>query len=81
MIELSASSAFLIYLGFTLAALLGMWCAHHWKSARRHVEVSETQLLLCEYCGFTYLEDPSASVTRCPQCHSLNSQNRYRPPS
>jgi hypothetical protein len=75
MIEISLTTALMIYLCMTLGALLGMWGLQHYFSRKTKLEVAQHQLFLCEYCQFCYLEDPQKEVTRCPQCHSFN-QNK-----
>lgn len=78
MIELSASVAFMLYLGMTLLILLGLWLKHHWKEKRKLGRVHKFLLLSCEFCHCIYLDDSSKSVTRCPQCHSYNKNNVYQ---
>jgi Zn finger protein HypA/HybF involved in hydrogenase expression len=73
MIELSASTAFMVYLGTTLAVLWCLWMYEHLKMRGRHILESTKPLLqTCEFCHHVYLEDPTKVVTQCPQCHSYN---------
>ena len=73
MIELSAHGALLLYLGSTLIVLLGLWVTHHYTSRRRKLNLNEQTLIVCEYCQYAYLDDPSQPVTRCPRCQSYNN--------
>lgn len=72
MIELSANTAVMLYLGATLGVLLGIWAWQHYTSIRKKVVTVEHELLVCEYCHFAYLETLGKKVTQCPQCHSYN---------
>ncbi len=68
MIELTANTAFMLYLCLTLTIILGLWVHHHYQSRRKKIVTSEHELYLCEYCHFAYLEDDFKKITQCPQC-------------
>lgn len=73
MIELSASTAFMLYLGITLLVLLALWLYEHLQPRGHHIlESTKPLLLTCEFCHHVYLEDPTKLVTQCPQCKSYN---------
>ncbi|MEI8125375.1 MAG: hypothetical protein WCG42_06450 [Parachlamydiaceae bacterium] len=72
MIELSPGAALLLYLGITLAILLGVWVASHYRARRYRFFPLEKELSVCEFCHFGYLETASKEVTRCPRCGSYN---------
>lgn len=78
MIELSANTAVMLYLGLTLGILLGIWGYHHYRSRSKKIFTEEQELLVCEYCHFAYLEDITKSVNQCPQCQSFNKANHYK---
>ena len=72
MIELSATTAFMIYLSLTLGTLLGIWIYQHYQSKNRETLPSEQKLNVCEFCHYAYLGDSAKNVSKCPQCHSFN---------
>jgi uncharacterized paraquat-inducible protein A len=78
MIELSANTAFMLYLGMTLAVLLGIWTWQSYDSRRNKSISLEQELFVCEYCHFAYLEEGIKEVTRCPQCQSFNKHNTWK---
>jgi len=78
MIELSPTTAMMVYLCLTLGSLLGIWGYYHYRSRRKKVVLIQQELYICEYCHFAYLDQIANSVTQCPQCHSFNKQNRYK---
>lgn len=72
MIELTPAAACTLYLGTTLAILLGLWIYHHYQSRNKKIITVAQQLHVCEYCHFAYLAELGKEVTRCPQCQSFN---------
>lgn len=72
MIELSTSTAIMLYLGLTLCPLLGLWIFQHCLSRHKKMELSDQELHVCEYCHFAYLEEIATKITQCPQCQSYN---------
>lgn len=72
MITLTSTTAAMLYLCLTLATLLGLWGGQHCRSRKKKIDVSDQELLVCEYCLFAYLDDKSKRITRCPQCQSYN---------
>ena len=74
MIELSATTAIMLYLLLTLLALFGIWGVSHIRSKRQKVIIVEQELNTCEYCHFAYLDDIAKKVTQCPQCSSFNKR-------
>jgi uncharacterized paraquat-inducible protein A len=78
MIELSMTTAAMLYLSITMAILLGLWLFQHYKSRQKKIVIIEEELLVCEYCHFAYMEDRSKGVTQCPQCQSYNKCNVYK---
>jgi ribosomal protein L37AE/L43A len=78
MIELSPTTAFMIYLGLTLAVLLGIWLSQHFRGRKKKLMIAEQELFVCEYCHFCYLEMKGRPVTQCPQCESFNKNNIYK---
>lgn len=79
MIELSSTSAFTLYLGITLALILGIWIYHHVTGSKKKLSLIEKELLVCEYCQCVYLAGKYLKVTQCPQCQSFNKSNSYVP--
>lgn len=77
MIALSMTAAAMLYLGLTLALLLGIWGTHHFKRRRSKLETASQELRICEYCNCAYLEDLTKAVTQCPQCSCYNKNNPF----
>lgn len=77
MIELTFSTAFMLYLCITMIIVLGVWIYHHYDSKKRRVFSNEEALRICEYCYYAYLEDSVKHVNQCPQCGLFNKQNVY----
>lgn len=75
MFEVSQTTAFMIYLCFTIGPLLGLWVFQHYSKRNRKIDLAEKSLYICEYCQFCYLDDHSKPITRCPQCQSFNKQH------
>lgn len=73
MIELSPTTALMLYLGITLVSLLSIWIAQHCRSRYRRILPAEKELHVCEFCLFAYLEESNKKITRCPRCESFNS--------
>jgi uncharacterized paraquat-inducible protein A len=73
MIKLSSTTALMLYLGFTLIAILAVWIYGHYTTRKKPILPLEKNLNLCEFCHFAYLDTLGKEVTRCPRCHSLNN--------
>jgi len=78
MIELSATTAIMLYLCLTLLAILLFWSYHYWGSKAKKIVTSEKELYICEFCHFAYLADMAKTVNQCPQCASYNKQNQFK---
>lgn len=74
MIEISPSTAAVLYLGTTLFTILGIWFYNHYKAKNKERAPLEKKLNVCEFCHFAYLDNSSKGVTRCPQCNSYNAK-------
>lgn len=70
MIELSFNTAFMLYLGLTLIALLGLWGWHHYIDRKRTIVSCRQKVVICEYCKFVFLDRSLNSINQCPECHS-----------
>jgi len=77
-IELSTTTAMMLYLGLTLTFLLGLWFFQHYQLRHKKMIVSEQELFVCEYCAFAYVADGTKPVTQCPQCASFNKHNKFK---
>lgn len=75
MIELSPTTAIMLYLCITLATLLSIWGFHHYQSRKRKVDLSQQKLVICEYCHYAYLGQIAKPVNQCPQCESFNKMS------
>ncbi|WP_042282419.1 hypothetical protein [Candidatus Protochlamydia sp. R18] len=78
MIELNFTTAFMLYLGVTISALLGTWVYSHYRTRKQTIFSTEQSLFVCEYCHFAYLEENIKELNRCPQCNLFNKQNYYK---
>lgn len=78
MIELSPTTALMLYLGITLFTLLGLWVSRHYQTRGRKIHLPEKDLYICEYCHFAYLEEGIKKINRCPQCHSFNQTGKRK---
>lgn len=72
MIELTPSSALLLYLLVALLALLGVWAYQQYSHKDRCILPPEESLRVCEYCHFVYLFEIAKDVSKCPQCQCFN---------
>ncbi|MBT3394239.1 MAG: hypothetical protein HN411_03920 [Waddliaceae bacterium] len=75
MIEITSATAFTFYLALTLGVVFGLVLYHHFKKKDNTTLPFEKNLIVCEYCRYTYLEEITVELTKCPQCHSLNKAN------
>ena len=73
MIELSPTTALMLYLALTLLAILGIWVYSHYSSRKRCFMPMEKELVVCEFCLFAYLDVGAKKITKCPRCESFNS--------
>jgi len=78
MIELSASTAFMLYLAFTLTILMVLGVTSYLRSRKKLILPAATILCICEYCHHTYVADSTKKVSQCPQCQSFNQENPYK---
>ncbi len=78
MIELTWVTAIMIYLCITLVVLFAVWGFTHRRDRNKKVELIPKMLFQCEYCGSIYLDEIAKKVTTCPDCQSLNKNNKYR---
>lgn len=76
MIKMTASTAIVLYLAASILLLLGLWLFQHARQ-RSKLELAPYQLCLCEYCHCLYLAARAKSLSRCPQCLSLNKDNPF----
>lgn len=76
MIELTFVTAFMLYLGSTLALILGIWGFSHYQTKNKQIMSLEKSLSTCEYCHFAYLNDSAKKITQCPQCGSYNRKSK-----
>lgn len=72
MIELSTTTALMLYLIATLAPLLFLWGYHHFQNRKHKMVIEEKDLRVCEFCHFCYLGKKGSSLSQCPQCSSYN---------
>jgi len=75
MIELSTNTAVLLYLSTTLCAMFVFWIMQHFYTKRKMELAPLHKVCQCEYCHFVYIDTEQKTLTRCPQCSSLNQAN------
>lgn len=73
MIELTPTSALMVYLGLSLIFILGVWFYQYYYSLKKPLPIMEKELHVCEFCHFAYLDTGAEKITRCPRCNSFNS--------
>lgn len=76
MIELSTTTAFMLYLIATLSPLLILWAYQHFQTRKHKIATEENDLRICEFCHFCYLGNRGAALSQCPQCRSFNKTNK-----
>lgn len=72
MIELSPTTALMVYLGLALAAILSIWIFNHYSARKKVFLPEEKKLHVCEFCHFAYLDVTEKEITKCPRCTSFN---------
>ncbi len=77
MIDLTFTTAFMLYLVATIIIVLGVWLHSHYHSRNRQFLPSEQELFVCEFCHFAYVEQSAKKLNRCPQCNLINEKNKY----
>ena len=70
------NTLFMLYLMVSLSFISLIWVYSHYRSRRRQFFSTAERLLKCEYCHFSYLEDSSKTLNRCPQCHLLSKDEK-----
>lgn len=78
MIELTTTTAAMLYLSLTLSILLGLWSYSHYQKRKQKVEIFSEELLVCEFCHSAYLDEISKKVTQCPECQCFNKNNTFK---
>ncbi len=75
MIEITLNTAVLVYGAVILAGLLMLYMVSELRA--RHVyRVLEKQFLWrCAFCGFLYLDEDAAILSKCPRCESYNTMD------
>ncbi len=73
MIEITLTTAVLLYGALILSAFLLLYLLSELRA--RHVyRVLEKQFMWrCAFCGFLYLDENAAVISKCPRCESFNT--------
>lgn len=71
MINVSFSTACLLYLGLVLGGML-VWGITVYLKKRDYNKIETSKVYLCEYCQHAYIEEIDAVVTTCPLCNLIN---------
>lgn len=75
MIELNLTTALTLYLGWTMAFVLGLWGYQHYYVRKKVIFSHEQALCICEYCHNTYLDDSVKKINQCPRCGLFNKNH------
>lgn len=85
MIQISLSSALVVYSIIILAGALAIWLYTEVTTRRGYLVLEKQYLWRCVFCSYTYLDADAVKHSKCPQCHSINSLEdkaaRFIPPS
>lgn len=76
MIEVSPTTALMIYLCLTLCVLLGLWALQHSRTRKTEILPIEKNMQTCEFCLFAYLVEDTKPITKCPRCSSFNQYKK-----
>ena len=73
MIEITLTTAVLLYGALILSGFLLLYMVSELRA--RHVyRVHEKQFMWrCAFCGFLYLDENAAVISKCPRCESFNT--------
>lgn len=72
MIELSLTSALVLYSAIILAGAFLVWCYTEANVRRAQRLMTKQDLWRCAYCAFSYLDEEATSYSTCPRCGSIN---------
>lgn len=72
MIEISATSAFLLYLFAALFLLFVLWLKGHFKQKQKKIDLACENIRVCHYCQNAWAAKVGEKISRCPVCKSLN---------
>lgn len=74
MIELTLTQALAIYSGAVAVLAIGIWMYTELAVRRPQRSLGRQFLWRCTFCGCTYLDEQSRSLSPCPRCDSLNTR-------
>ena len=74
MIPLEFSTAIFLYLILTLMSILTLWVWFEKGESFRKYTLHRKEVWVCEICAYTYVDSQNESISRCPQCSSLNKK-------
>ena len=72
MIEISLTSALMLYSALIGAGTLGLWLFTEFTQQRVHRVLENQHLWRCTFCAYAYLDEEAEGLSTCPRCHSLN---------
>lgn len=73
MIQITLYNAIVMY-SVVLGVLAGAIWLYTEITTRRSYRFLERQFLWrCGFCGYTYLDESSDTISQCPRCHSFNA--------
>ena len=72
MIQVSMSSAFMVYLLIPFFAILLLWVLSEYKTRTKSTHVEMDRSMQCSVCLSTYLYQQNESISKCPVCGSYN---------
>ncbi|MDZ4858260.1 MAG: hypothetical protein SGI88_04700 [Candidatus Hydrogenedentes bacterium] len=71
MIPLELKWALLLYTGVIAVIALVIWVYTELTVRRPHRYLGQQFLWRCTFCGYTYLDESSSELSKCPRCESL----------
>lgn len=75
MIKVDLSLLFFIYLILSLGGIILLWGWFEIKHPPGSLKPYSKTIYRCTICTFRYIDNLDQSITKCPQCGSLNNAN------
>jgi hypothetical protein len=77
MIRVTLTQIIVIYLCLILATVLAIWWGlDFWR--KRREKLARRHTVICSICGTIYDDKSENSLSKCPECESMNERARVR---
>lgn len=73
MFEIELGRAMIMYSAVLACVAAGIWLHTELSISRPQQRLGKQYLWRCTICGYSYLDEEAAKLSRCPRCHSYNS--------